>query len=106
MEQYIHRHTKIHKITVAYYIYESTLGFKKIRKGRRHKVMQELISKEEERVYLAEDIQKILNIGRSKTYEYLKEVFKTQEPFRFVKIGKLFRVPKRSFDNWISGKDE
>ena len=40
--------------------------------------MQELISKEEERVYLAEDIQKILNIGRSKTYEYLKEVFKTQ----------------------------
>ena len=99
MEQYIHRHTKIHKITVAYYIYESTLG-------RRHKVMQELISKEEERVYLAEDIQKILNIGRSKTYEYLKEVFKTQEPFRVVKIGKLFRVPKRSFDDWISGKDE
>lgn len=68
--------------------------------------MQEIISKEEERVYLAEDIQKILNIGRSKTYEYLKEVFKTQEPFRVVKIGKLFRVPKRSFDNWISGKDE
>ena len=64
--------------------------------------MQELISKEEERVYMAEDIQKILNIGRSKTYEYLKEVFKTQEPFRVVKIGKLFRVPKRSFDNWIS----
>ena len=56
---------------------------------------------EEKQVYLAEDIQKVLGIGRSKTYEYLDEVYRKQEPFRVIKIGKLFRVPKNSFDKWL-----
>ena len=55
----------------------------------------------EQQVYLAEDVQKILGIGRSKTYEYLDEVYRKQEPFRVIKIGKLFRVPKNSFDKWL-----
>jgi len=54
-------------------------------------------------VYLAEDIQKQLGLGRSKTYEYLEEVYKKQEPFRVIKIGKLVRVPKQSFDAWLNG---
>ena len=53
-------------------------------------------------VYDAEDIQKLLGIGRSKTYEFLDEVFLKQQPFRVIKIGKLYRVPKQSFDSWIS----
>ena len=61
---------------------------------------------EERQVYLAEDIQKILGIGRSKTYEYLDEVYKKQEPFRVIKIGKLFRVPKDSFDKWLYGEEK
>lgn len=58
---------------------------------------------QETKVYLAEDIQNFLGLGRSKTYKYLQEVYKTQEPFRVFKIGKLFRVPKQSFDNWLYG---
>lgn len=55
----------------------------------------------EKKVYDVEDIQKLLGIGRSKAYTYLEEVYQTQEPFRVIKIGKLFRVPKQSFDNWL-----
>lgn len=54
-------------------------------------------------VYFAQDIQKLLGIGRSRCYTYLEEVYKKQEPFRVIKIGKLFRVPKQSFDNWLNG---
>lgn len=56
-------------------------------------------------VYLAQDIQKLLGIGRSRCYTYLEEVYKKQEPFQVIKIGKLFRVPRQSFDNWLNGCD-
>lgn len=56
---------------------------------------------EESKVYLASDIQKALALGRSKTYEFLEEVYKKQKPFRVIKVGKLFRVPQKSFDDWI-----
>ena len=57
----------------------------------------------ERQVYLAQDIQQLLGIGRSKCYTYLEKVYQKQEPFRVIKIGKLFRVPKQSFDNWLNG---
>lgn len=55
-------------------------------------------------VYLASDIQKALGLGRSKTYLFLDEVYRQQKnpPFRVIKVGKLFRVPKKSFDDWIN----
>lgn len=55
----------------------------------------------EKGVYEACHIQQALGLGRSKTYEYLQEVYRTQEPFRVIKIGKLFRIPKYSFDRWL-----
>ncbi len=57
----------------------------------------------EKKVYLASDIQKLLGLGRSKTYEFLEEVYRNQEPFRVFRVGKLFRIPKRSFDAWLDG---
>ena len=54
------------------------------------------------KVYLATDIQKALSLGRSKTYQFLEEVYKKQEPFRVIKVGKLFRVPRESFDQWLN----
>lgn len=44
----------------------------------------------EKGVYEACHIQQALGLGRSKTYEYLQEVYRTQEPFRVIKI-KLFQ---------------
>ena len=40
-------------------------------------------------VYLAQDVQKILGIGRSRCYTFLGEVYKEQAPFRVIKIVML-----------------
>ena len=60
-------------------------------------------SETERQVYFAGDIMKMLGVGRSRCYTYLGEVYEKQEPFRVIKVGKLFRVPKQSFDNWLNG---
>ena len=56
------------------------------------------------KVYEAEDIQKLLGIGRTKVYEFLDEVYQKQEPFRVIKIGKMYQIPCRPFDKWLSGE--
>lgn len=56
------------------------------------------------KVYEAEDIQKLLGIGRTKVYEFLDEVYQKQEPFRVIKIGKMYKIPCRPFDKWLSGE--
>ncbi len=56
----------------------------------------------EARVYLPHDIQKFLGLGKA-VYEYLEQVYKTQTPFRVIKVGKIYRIPKQSFDNWLNG---
>lgn len=58
-------------------------------------------NQEMKKVYDVNEIQNILGLGRSKTYEFLDQVCKTQKPFRVIKIGKLYRVHKESFDKWI-----
>ena len=55
------------------------------------------------KVYEAEDIQKLLGLGRSKTYEFLDEVFQKQEPFRVIKIGKLYRIPVPCLTDGFTG---
>ena len=58
----------------------------------------------DQQVYLAADIQRMLGIGKSKSYRFLEEVYKQKNPpFKVLKIGKLFRVPKRGFDDWLNG---
>ena len=34
------------------------------------------------------------------------KVYKEQKPFRVLKFGKVIRVPKVSFDNWLNGKGD
>lgn len=56
----------------------------------------------EKQVYMASDIQKALGIGKTKTYEFLREVYEQEEPpFRVIKVGNSVRVLKRSFDRWM-----
>lgn len=58
------------------------------------------------KVYSAEDVQQILGIGRSKVYDYLEKVYKQKKPFRVIKIGRIYRIPKEPFDKWINGEGE
>ena len=58
----------------------------------------------DQQVYLAADIQRMLGIGKSKSYMFLEEVYKQKNPpVKVLKIGKLFRVPKKGFDDWLNG---
>lgn len=57
----------------------------------------------EVQVYMASDVQKALGIGKTKTYEFLNQVYNQKEPlFRVIKIGTSVRIQKRSFDNWLN----
>lgn len=52
---------------------------------------------------MASDIQKALGIGKTKTYEFLNEVYEQKEPpFRVIKVGNSVRVLKKSFDSWVN----
>lgn len=67
--------------------------------------MEEIIFKER-KFYNAKDIQNILGIGRSRAYEYLKEVEKSGKPFKVIKIGTIYKIPIQSFNNWIQSMSE
>ena len=60
---------------------------------------------ENKQVYSISEIQKLLGLGRTKTYNFLDEVYKKQEPFIVIKIGKLYRIPKDSFDKWLNSSN-
>ena len=60
---------------------------------------------ENKKVYSISEIQKLLGLGRTKTYNFLEEVYKNQEPLRVIKIGKLYRIPKDSFDKWLNSNN-
>ena len=57
----------------------------------------------EVQVYYPAEIRVILGISKSRVYTFLAEIYKQKDPpFKVIKIGKLFRVPKRSFDEWLT----
>lgn len=61
---------------------------------------------DEKEVYLPTDIMEMLGLSRAKTYAYLAEVYDKQSPFRVIKVGRLVRVPKKNFDDWLfQGKE-
>lgn len=63
------------------------------------------MEKESGQVYEAEDIQTILKIGKNKVYDFLDDVYSNTHFFRVIKIGKLYRVPKNSFDQWLNREE-
>lgn len=55
----------------------------------------------EAKVYSISEIQKLLGISRTKAYDYIKEVYENGTPFRVIKVGSNYRIPKSSFDKWL-----
>jgi Helix-turn-helix domain len=47
------------------------------------------------------DVMEILDIGRRQTYELLEN-----PPFHTVRIGRLIKIPKKPFFEWLNGEDE
>ena len=57
----------------------------------------------ETQVHMASEIQKALGLGKTKTYQFLNEVYKQKKPlFRVIKVGSAVRVQKQSFDDWLN----
>ena len=53
-------------------------------------------------IYKTGYIKKILKIGKNKVYCFLEDVYSRTHYFKVIKIGKLYRVPKKSFDKWFN----
>ena len=50
----------------------------------------------ENRCYTVQDLQDILGVGRKSVYSLLK-----RNEFRWIQVGAVYRIPKKSFDEWI-----
>lgn len=62
--------------------------------------MENEITKKE--VYEPEEIQKILGLGKNKVYDFLEDVYTNTHLFKVIKIGRLYKVPIKSFDLWFN----
>lgn len=60
----------------------------------------------EKKIYEVKDIQNILGIGRSTAYDYIKKVYNDKGPFRVLKIGDHYKVPKESFYRRLNYENE
>ena len=58
----------------------------------------------ESKIYTVTNIKDLLNISRTKAYEYVKKVYKEGKPFKVIKVGENYRIPKTSFDKWLNGE--
>ena len=52
--------------------------------------------------YTPEEIQNILKIGRSSTYRLIEKALNNKDMFSVKRIGKQYRIERRSFDRWLS----
>jgi len=53
-------------------------------------------------VYDIKDIMSIMGLGRSSAYAWIKQVYTDQKPFRVIKVGTTYKIPKKSFDAWLN----
>lgn len=57
---------------------------------------EEVHADSEKRTYSVDDIQIILDISRSTTYQLIR-----RKLFKSVKVGKQIRISRKSFDEWL-----
>ena len=55
---------------------------------------------QDKRVYTVDEIQDILEIGRTSAYSLVK-----QKLFRSVRVGGSIRISKKSFDEWLDSQN-
>lgn len=52
------------------------------------------------RAYTVDDLRKILKVSKTSVYRLLRS-----KCFHYVRIGGQYRISKKSFDNWLDGKE-
>lgn len=53
--------------------------------------------------YKPKEIMNILGLGKTATYDFIEDAYKNNKNFKVFKIGKQYRIPKFSFDEWFKG---
>ena len=51
--------------------------------------------------YSTEEVIDMLGLGKTKGHAYLYKVMAVGKPFAVIRVDKLFRIPKESFDSRI-----
>jgi len=57
----------------------------------------------EKEVYEPEEIQRKLGLSKNKVYDFLEDVYLNTHLFKVIRIGRLYKVPIKSFDLWFNG---
>lgn len=57
---------------------------------------------EDKKVYEIKEIQKMLGLKNSTCYDFIQKSIK-QNLFTVLKIGRQYRINKKSFDEWFNG---
>lgn len=57
---------------------------------------------ENKQVYTVQEIMNILSISKNTAYNFIKN----NPPFKVFNIGNIYRINKKSFDNWLDGCNE
>lgn len=57
------------------------------------------------KVFTAKDIQEILGICNKTAYELIRQAYRRDDMFKVIKIGRLYKVPSKSFLDWLDQVD-
>jgi excisionase family DNA binding protein len=52
-------------------------------------------------VYTVAEIMQILSISKNHAYKFIEN----NPPFKVIKIGNTYRIPKQGFDDWFNKQD-
>ena len=58
------------------------------------------------KVLMVKDIREILQISQKTAYNLVKQALKTGDMFRVIKLGNTYRIPTKSFLDWLDGIEE
>lgn len=58
------------------------------------------------KVFTAKDIQEILGVCNKTAYELIRQAQARDDMFKVIKIGRLYKIPSKSFLDWIDGADD
>lgn len=58
------------------------------------------------KVLMVKDVQEILQISQKTAYNLVKQALTTGDMFKVIKIGNTYRIPTKSFLDWLDGMEE
>lgn len=58
------------------------------------------------KVFTAKDLQEILGICNKTAYELIRQAHTRGDMFKVIKIGRLYKIPSKSFLDWLDSYED